>query len=139
MYEPFHLLTNYRFIVLCNDIMMGFNKISGISRHIGVETYQEGGLNTTIHAFPKAVDSEHTLTLEKGCYMGISHPFYLVGERINSMRIEVINSIGIPMKSYQFSGVFVKSWETGELNAQTNSLLIDKFELAYEYFYEAEF
>lgn len=132
--DTFSPLPGYRFIIFLEGRTMGFRKVSGVSRQIETETYQEGGLNNMVHIFPKASAQECALHLEKGVYMNSTfHPFYLVGERINeNLHLFVMNNAGLPMKSYVFSGITIKKWEVGDMDAQDSSLLIDSFELSYE-------
>lgn len=125
------VLAGCRFIAVCNNHKMGFKSVHGIQKKIPMEVYQEGGLNTVLHTFPKAVEEETLLQLTKGCCPGSSHPFYIVGEKLDSFRIEVYDAKGTLSKAYEFNNVYVKSWEAGELDAQSDSLYIDKFELSY--------
>lgn len=81
------LLHAYRFGVTIQNTMMGFQELSGIAREIEVETYQEGGRNDAVLLFPKRTAAQGTITLKKGVYSGQSHPFYLVGEQLDSMKI----------------------------------------------------
>ena len=52
------------------------------------------------------------------------------------MRIEIWNPANQVRsdKVYLLSGLIVKKWEVGELDALQNAVLIDRFELSYEYF-----
>lgn len=124
----------YRFSIIVNDIEMGFQRVSGIVREAGIETYQEGGLNDRVHIFPKQ-GGEAVLSLERGVYRGDKLPFYLVGERLGSLHLSVLNSEGTPLKSYMFSNILVKKWEVGEMSAQNSEVLIERFEVCYEEFY----
>lgn len=63
-------IPGYRFIVFLNSIIMGFQKVSGISREVETETYHEGGLNTSVHIFPKYCSGERILRMEKGVCRG---------------------------------------------------------------------
>lgn len=134
---PFGLdpIPGYRFIVFFNGLLMGFQKVSGISREVETEIYQEGGLNTRVHVFPKACAGEHLLCLEKGTYSGIEHPFSLVGIAFDGiLNLTVMDNLGRPLKSYFFTGLIIKKWEIGDLSAEQNSILIDRFEISYEDF-----
>lgn len=128
------VLPGYRFLVFINNNVMGFQSISGISYEIETKTYQEGGLNYMVHTFPGAVTQQRSLQLEKGCYMGMNHPFYLVGESIGQLSLMVLNRFSLPGKFYDFTGITVKKWEAGTFHAENNALLVDKFEIAYEDF-----
>lgn len=128
-------IPGYRFIVFLDGLLMGFQKVSGIKREIETEVYREGGLNTRVHVLPKASSGEQKLLMEKGIYSGMEHPFCMVGERLaGSLNLIVMDSMGMPLKSYLFSGILVQQWEVGELRAEENSILLDRFEISYEEF-----
>lgn len=69
-------------------------------------------------------------------HSGEFFPFYLAGERLFlPMRIEVRSPEGLQLfgKFYTVTGLVVKKWEAGELDALQNTILIDRFELNYEH------
>lgn len=128
-------IPGYRFVVFINNFVMGFQKVSGISREVETESYHEGGLNTSIHIFPKYCANERVLRMEKGVCKGAWHPFYKVGSRIEGpLHLIVMGNLGNPLKSYLFTGLVLKSWEVGDLSAEQNSILTDRFEVSYEDF-----
>lgn len=128
-------IPGYRFIVFLDGILMGFRKFSGIVREVETETYQEGGLNTSVHVFPKACTAEHIITLEKGTYGGIQHSFSRVGQRLDGvLNLVIMDNLGLPLKSYVLTGLIIKKWEIGELSAENNDIVIDRFEISYEDF-----
>lgn len=128
-------LPGYRFIVYLNEMVLGFQKVTGMSREVEMFVYHEGGLNTMVHVFPKACTGERILRMEKGTYGGVGHPFCQVGEKLEgNLSLMVMDNLGTPLKSYLFTGLLVKKWEVGELSAEQNSLLIDHFEVCYEDF-----
>ncbi len=129
-------IPGYRFIVYLNDHILGFQKVTGIDREIETEVYHEGGLNTSVYVFPKTCGGERTLRMEKGAYGGVEHLFCLVGERLDGvLNLVVMDHRGNPLKNYVFTGLLVKKWEVGDLSAEQNGILIDRFEVCYEDFY----
>lgn len=128
-------IPGYRFAVFLNDIVMGFQKVSGISREVETETYHEGGLNTSVHIFPKYCSKERILRLEKGTCRGVEHPFCFIGDKLEGpLNLIVMDHVGNPLKSYLFTGLILRMWEVGELSAEQNSILTDRFEVSYEDF-----
>jgi len=128
-------IPGYRFIAFLNNIIMGFQKVSGISRDVETETYHEGGLNTSVHVFPRYCSKERILHMEKGVCKGVEHPFCLTGVRLEGpLNLIVMDNQGIPLKSYLFTGLILKAWEVGELSAEQNSILTNSFEVSYENF-----
>lgn len=132
--RPVEPMAAYAFRVLIGTSEFGFSKISGLGRRAEGFTYQEGGLNDRVHVLPGPVKRCGTVRLERGAYAGEYFPFYLAGERLaEPMRIEARaageQALG---KVYTLTGLVVKAWEAGELDALQNSILIDRFELDYE-------
>lgn len=126
----------YRFEVFLDSLIMGFQKVTGMSREVETEVYHEGGLNTEVHIFPKAFSGERVLRMEKGAYSGEGHIFCMPGERLDGvLNLVVMDNQGNALKSYIFTGLLVKKWEVGELSAEQNSILIDSFEVCYEDFF----
>lgn len=126
----------YRFAVFLDNLIMGFQKVTGMSREIETEVYREGGLNTEVHIFPKAFGGERVLRMEKGAYSGEEHIFCVPGEKLDKvLNLVVMDGLGNALKSYIFTGLLVKKWEVGELSAEQNSILIDSFEVCYEDFF----
>lgn len=131
-------LAAYAFRVRLGTREFGFSRVSGLSREAEATVYQEGGLNDRVHVLRGPVKSPGTLRLERGAYAGEYFPFYLAGERLpQAMRIEVRppGMLNPPGKFYTATGLMVKKWEVGELDALQNTVLIDRFELNYEYLY----
>jgi len=128
----------YTFQVFLGSRSFGFSKASGLSRETETTVYQEGGVNDRVHVLRGPVKNPGVLRLERGAYAGEYFPFYMAGERLaQPMRIEARAPGGLfPLgKFYTLTGLVVKKWEAGELDALQNTLLIDRFELSYEYMY----
>lgn len=128
-------LAAYAFRVFLGELEFGFSKVSGLGRESEPVIYQEGGLNDRVHVLRGPVKNCGVLRLERGAYAGESFPFYLAGERLGRpVRIEVRPPGGglLPGKIWTLTGLAVKKWEAGELDALQNTILIDRFELDYE-------
>lgn len=131
-------LAAYNFHVRLGVLEFGFTKASGLRREAEPVTYQEGGLNDRVHVLPGPVKNCGTLHLERGAYAGEYFPFYLVGEKLGvPLRLEIWNEANSMFggKVYTLTGLVVKKFEAGEMDASQNVLLIDRFDLNYEYMY----
>lgn len=129
-------LSAYAFRVLLNTMEFGFSKVSGLGRESGSVIYQEGGLNDRVHVLPGMVKGCGTVRLERGVYAGGYIPLYLAGERLAvPLRIEVCppNDLRRQEKVYTLTGLVVRKWEVGELDAMQSMVLIDRFEVDYEH------
>ena len=131
-------LAAYNFHVRLGVLEFGFSKVSGLQREAEPVTYQEGGLNDRVHVLPGPVKSSGTLRLERGAYAGEYFPFYLVGEKLSvPLRLEIWNEANSMFggKVYTLMGLVVRKFAVGEMDASQNKLLIDQFDLSYEYMY----
>lgn len=127
-------LPAYNFHVWLGILEFGFSKVSGLARESDPITYQEGGVNDHVHVLPGPTKNCGTIRLERGVYVGQILPLYLVGAKLDvPMRIEVWKQDN-PLyggKVFTLDGLVIKRWEVGDLDAQQNALLIDRFELSY--------
>ena len=129
-------LAAYTFRVFLGVMEFGFSKVSGLGGEAETTIYQEGGVNDRVHVLRAPAKAPGTLRMERGAYAGEFFPFYLAGERLGQpMRIEVRSpenpqTLG---KFYTLTGLVVKKWEAGELDALRSTVLIDRFELHYEH------
>lgn len=129
-------LAAYNFHVRIGDMEFGFSKVSGLQRESEPFTYQEGGLNDRVHVLPGPVKNCGTLHMERGAYAGEDFPFYLVGQKLSAaLRLEIWNEANSKLgnKIYTLTGLVIKKFEAGELDATQNTLLIDRFDLSYEH------
>lgn len=129
-------LSAYNFHVRLGLLEFGFSRVSGLQRTRETVTYQEGGLNDRVHVLPGPAKSCGTVRLERGAYFGQLLPFYLAGEPLDCpMRVELWGYDPVPLlgKVYTLTGLVVKKWEVGELDALHSEVVIDRFELDYEY------
>ena len=129
-------LSAYNFHVRLGVMEFGFSRASGLQRESEPVTYQEGGLNDRVHVLPGPVKNCGTLHLERGAYAGEYFPFYLVGEKLAvPLRLEIWNEANSMLggKVYTMTGLVVKKFEVGEMDAAQNTLLIDRFDISYEY------
>ncbi len=134
-------LSAFRFRVMLEKEEYGFSKISGLQMERPTVTYQEGGLNGSVHVFPGPAKSCGTVRLERGVYAGMELPFYMVGEALSKQMVILLWRAADRKKvdkCYRLSGLVVKKWEVGEFDALQNTLLIDRFELDYEALYIAK-
>lgn len=129
-------LAAYQFHVRVGKQELGFSRVSGLQRERETFTYQEGGLNDRVRLLPGPARNAGTLRLERGVYYGEYFPFYLEGERLDvpvTVEVWAERPQPKPAKIYTLTGVIIKKWEVGDLDAMQNAILIDKFELGYEY------
>ncbi len=128
--------------IVPNPIDLRFQKVSGISADVQLETINEGGENLHMHRVPKMMNYNN-LVLERG-YVASPIPSLLNLEfkaAFNSFTfapsnvlVTVFNESGIPVGGWVFQKAYPVKWSVSDLDAQSNSVIIDTMELAYSNF-----
>ena len=139
VYDPTpNPLRAFRFRVYIGPMLMGFSKITGIENSVETETLQVGGINDRVYSLRKPVFAEKTMTFERGvAARGVGalvgtlrfHP----GQRIpTDIIITICNHMGLPVEAIVVGGAFVKKCTLSELDAMSDQVLIEQFEVSYE-------
>lgn len=115
---------------------MRFQKVGGLSRELGVMTHNEGGENLRNQYFAEKL-SHGSLVLERGV-MTLTPFTTLLSAQFASGKIMYLNAVitllhpGImPLTNWLVTKAVPVRWQTGELNAKGNEVLINTFELRY--------
>ena len=136
------LLVSYRFSVVFlteypSDIR--FQKVSGLTTRVETETIQEGGENLFVYHLPSKTQSTN-LTLQRGrMIFGNNAAFNLkINEMFSSflfnpvdVLISSLDEHGKPLASWSLEAAYPISWSVSDLDANSNSVIIDTLELAY--------
>lgn len=141
-----------------NPLDIRFKKISGISQKISTETLQEGGQNLFSHRFPNRIEHEN-LVLERGIVtpkLFSSKPadkipspitaefnlamstLTLVPSNILVVLLDNSDDSGlayVPTAAWLFFKTYPVSWKVGDLDADTNSILLETMEFSFESFF----
>ncbi len=113
-----------------------FQKISGLSWNMNMQDRIEGGVNVGMHHLPERVQ-HGTLVLERGvmAVTPLTLTFNLVMEQFSSIYADVVIILfdhkKSPISSWTVTNARPKSWEVGELDANSNQILINRMELVY--------
>ncbi|MCK8521013.1 phage tail protein [Aquimarina sp. D1M17] len=141
--------------VIPNPIDLRFQKVSGISTEVQLDTINEGGENLHSHRIPKRINYNN-LVLERG-YVASSltdgiDGFSAIGQIGSPLNIEfnttfslfkfnpsnvlvtLFNEEGVPIGGWLFLKAYPVKWSVSDLDAQSNSVAIDTMELAYTRF-----
>ncbi|MEW7289099.1 phage tail protein [Aquimarina sp. 2304DJ70-9] len=128
--------------IVPNPIDLRFQKVSGISTDVQLETLNEGGENLHAHRMPKMM-SYNNLVLERG-YVASAIPsplnlefnasFSLFKFNPSDVLVTLFNEEGIPIGGWLFVKAYPVKWSVSDLDAQSNSVAIDTMELAYTRF-----
>ncbi|TSE09824.1 MULTISPECIES: phage tail protein [Aquimarina] len=128
--------------IVPNPIDLRFQKVSGISTDVQLETINEGGENLHMHRAPKMMNYNN-LVLERG-YVTSEIPsplnlefnatFSLFKFNPSNVLVTVFNEEGIPIGGWMFLKAYPVKWSVSDLDAQSNTVAIDTMELAYTRF-----
>ena len=116
---------------------MGFQKVSGLTREIGVVEYDEGGYSHTHKLTGKEQGGE--VTLEKGMFANtdleeiykrsLNRPYYRT-----TVIIEQLDKFGKVARSWTLAEAWVSKWEGSELDATSEDVAIESITIQFEYY-----
>ncbi len=125
--------------IIPNPIDIRFQKVSGLSADISLDTINEGGENLYSHRIPKKI-SYSNLVLERGMLIGsplgleFNAAFTLFKFAPSNVLVTLFSEDSIPLAGWFFTKAYPVKWSTSDLDASANSVVIDKMELAYTRF-----
>lgn len=124
-----------------------FQEVSGIEATIEIENVQEGGENRFVRRLPGRTTYPN-LVLKRGLVTSGSFLAAWFAETVGSGYATLIEPKGVqvnllgddqqPRVSWVFENAYPVSWKLGPLDATTNRYAVETMELAYEYFYRAD-
>ena len=116
---------------------IGFQKVSGLTREIGVVEYDEGGYSHTHKLTGKEQGGE--VTLEKGMFANtdleeiykrsLNSPDYRT-----TVIIEQLDKFGKVARSWTLAEAWVSKWEGSELDATSEDVAIESITIQFEYY-----
>jgi phage tail-like protein len=115
---------------------MGFQRVSGLSRDLSVRGLQQGGDNISVIHLPEHVN-HGTLVLERGMsnFNAVSMLFDdamgTFSLRYMTVVVLLLNHKHSPVCSWTACDAFPVRWQTSDLDASTNVVMIETLELAY--------
>lgn len=113
-----------------------FQKIHGLNRQMDVTAYREGGVNVGSLHLPEQV-KHGRLVLERGVMTmtPLSWAFNRALSEFSFSYMEIVVSLlnhkKLPICNWIISDALPVSWQVGELDANSNNILINRLELAY--------
>ncbi|MEM0938996.1 MAG: phage tail protein [Bacteroidota bacterium] len=125
-----------------NPIDLRFQRVSGLSTEVQLETVNEGGENLHTHRLPSKITYSN-LVLERG-YVASEIPSLLNLEfnatfstfkfLPSNVLVTKFNEGGSPIGAWLYMKTYPVKWSTSDLDANANSVAIDTMELAYTRF-----
>ncbi len=116
---------------------IGFQKVGGLTREVGVVEYLEGMYEYT-HKLPGR-EKVSEVTLERGTYA--NKDFETLYKRVltnpnirNTIVIEILNRFGDTVRTYKLAEAWVSKWEGTDLDATSDDVAIERLTVQFEYF-----
>lgn len=132
--------------VLPNPIDFRFQKVSGLSAELGSTSINEGGQNLYAHRLPDRANYGN-LKLERGFNSSpipspltaeFNHVFSQFKFHPSNVVVMLFDEYQLipaaPIAAWTFVNAYPVKWSVSELNAESNTVLIDSMELAYSRF-----
>jgi len=123
--------------VVPNPLDIRFKKVSGIGSNIPSQTLNEGGQNLYSHKLPTRVQYDN-LVLERGLAVGsplvveFNATMSLFKFSPSNVMVSLLDEAGIPISSWLFMKAYPVKWTVSSLDADSNAVVIETMELAYQ-------
>jgi phage tail-like protein len=124
--------------VVPNPIDILFQKVSGLSATVETSTISEGGQNLYTQLLPKGV-SHGNLTLERGLVVGtplgieLNVALSLFKFKPSNVLVSLLDNTRIPVASWLCTKAYPVNWSVSNLDATSNTVMIETIELAYQH------
>ena len=130
-------LVNFLFHHLPSPMDIAFQRVTGLSRERQVSQQRQGGENDRNCWLPGALQ-HGSLVLERGVMLAT--PLTLQFERamrgesmlMADVVIVLLNAQQLPVTSWTLSNALPVRWQTSDLDANSNGVLINTLELRYQ-------
>ena len=116
---------------------LGFQKVGGLTREVGVVEYLEC-LSKYTHKLPGR-EKVGEVTLERGSYatkeLEAQYKKVLTDSNLrNTVIIEILDRFGNAKRTYKLAEAWVSKWEGSDLDASSDDVAIEKLTVQFEYF-----
>ncbi len=120
-----------------NPVDIFFQKVSGLGSSVETIKVEEGGQNLYTQVLPKKIQYEN-LVLERGLAvlspLGLEFNVSMSRFKFKPSNVLVIllDNTRIPIASWLFMKAYPLKWSVSDLDATSNSVVIEHMELAYQ-------
>ena len=120
-----------------NPLDIFFQKVSGLGSSVETMTVEEGGQNLYTQSLPKKITYEN-LVLDRGVVVG--SPLVIEFNRTMSLfkftpsnvLVTLLDNTRIPIAGWLFMKAYPVKWSVSDLDADSNSVVIEHMELTYQ-------
>lgn len=119
-----------------NPLDIRFQKVSGISAEISTKDITEGGQNLYTHRVPDRIGYGN-LSLERGMVVGsplnieFNAAMSLFKFAPSNVMVTLFSEDTTPLAAWLFLKAYPVKWSPGDLDANSDGVLVDTMELAY--------
>ena len=129
--------TAYNFTVYINHMSFGFTKISGLQRQAESDTILVGGINDRVISLKKQNSAQNVATFSRGVgnrgLVSYLMGCFELGEYYHGDVIVMVkNGSRNINKMFFLEGAYVSKVSYSDLDASSNQVLIETFEVVYE-------
>ena len=123
--------------VIPNPLDILFQKVSGLSSTVNTSTVEEGGQNLYSHRLPGRIQYDN-LVLERGLVVGsplvieFNVAMSLFKFSPSNVLVTLLDDAGIPISAWLFMNAYPVKWRVSDLDATSNTVVIETLELAYQ-------
>lgn len=120
-----------------NPIDIMFQKVSGLGSRVETMAVEEGGQNLYTQYIPKRINHEN-LVLQRGLLVGspLAMEFNNTMSRFkfcpSNVLVTLMDNTRIPIASWLFMKAYPVKWSVSDLDAESNSVVIEHMELTYQ-------
>jgi phage tail-like protein len=120
-----------------NPIDTLFQKVSGLGASVSTSLLDEGGLNQYSHRLPKKFEYEN-LVLERGLVVGsplvleFNAAMSLFKFKPSNVLVTLLDHTRIPIAGWLCMTAYPVKWSVSDLDATSNTVVIEHMELAYQ-------
>lgn len=122
-----------------NDHDARFTEVGGLSVEIGTEEIAEGGENRFIQKFPTRTKYSE-LVLKRGLLLN-SEIFNWIKQCVEDLKItlknldvKLLNEKHEPLLTWHVYNAYPTKWSVSDLNANSNTVVIESLQIFYQYF-----
>ena len=120
-----------------NPIDILFQKVTGLGSSVETTPVNEGGQNLYTQSLPEKIKHEN-LVLQRGLVVGspLAIEFNIAMSRFkfipSNVLVTLIDHTRIPIAAWLFMKAFPVKWTVSDLDAESNSVVIEHMELTYQ-------
>ncbi len=123
--------------IIPNPVDFMFQKVSGLGSSVETEPLEEGGQNLYTQSLPKKITHEN-LVLERG--MAVGSPLVIeFNETMSRFKfypsrvlVTLLDNTRMPIAAWLFLNAYPVRWRISDLDAESNSVVIETMELTYQ-------